>query len=89
MKPVFADTFFFLAVLNPADVAHARATELSRSLPRPRLTTDWILTEVGDAMSVGVLSSEWPDGVQHLGRWRRPGDLAVSHHSPGPPTPFA
>jgi predicted nucleic acid-binding protein len=53
MKPVFADTFFFLAVLNRADAAHARATELSRSLPRPRLTTDWVLTEVGHAMSIG------------------------------------
>ena len=49
--PVFADTFFFLAVLNPRDAAHRRAVETSRSLRRPRMTTGWVLTEVGDAFA--------------------------------------
>ena len=49
--PVFADTFFFLAVLNPRDAAHRRAVEMSRSLRRPRMTTAWVLTEVGDAFA--------------------------------------
>ena len=49
--PVFADTFFFLAVLNPRDAAHRRAVEVSRSLRRPRMTTGWVLTEVGDAFA--------------------------------------
>lgn len=53
MKPVFADTFFFLALLNPSDASHVKAVELSRSLRRRRITTTWVLTEVGDAMSVG------------------------------------
>ena len=66
MKPVFADTFFFLAVLNPADAAHTRAAEWSRSLPRQRLTTDWVLTEVGDAMSVGGNRAAFVEFVEFL-----------------------
>ena len=51
MTTVFADTFFFLAILNPADGAHRRSVELSRSLVARRVTTTWVLTEVADAMS--------------------------------------
>jgi predicted nucleic acid-binding protein len=51
MSAVFADTFFFLAILNPSDPAHAETSELSRSLRRPRITTAWVLTEVGDALA--------------------------------------
>ncbi len=53
MKAVFADTFFFLAILNPSDSAHNPATALSRRLPNPRVTTAWVLTEVADAMAEG------------------------------------
>jgi hypothetical protein len=31
MKPVFADTFFFFAILNRADPLHQRAAEYSRN----------------------------------------------------------
>jgi predicted nucleic acid-binding protein len=51
MSAVFADTFFFLAILNRADAAHSRASELSRRLRRRRITTAWVLTEVGDALA--------------------------------------
>ena len=51
MSAVFADTFFFLAILNPSDPAHARASDLSRRLRQPRVTTAWVLTEVGDAFA--------------------------------------
>lgn len=53
MKTVFADTFFFLAILNPSDSAHKPAVTLSRQLIHPRVTTAWVLTEVADAMSEG------------------------------------
>jgi hypothetical protein len=39
MSAVFADTFFFLAILNPSDPAHPRASDLSRRLRQPRVTT--------------------------------------------------
>ena len=51
MSAVFADTWFFLALLNRADPGHARATRLSRDDHRHRVTTDWVLVEVGDALA--------------------------------------
>jgi uncharacterized protein len=51
MSAVFADTFFFLAILNPSDPAHPRASDLSRRLRQPRVTTAWVLTEMGDAFA--------------------------------------
>lgn len=50
MNGVFADTWFFLAILNPGDPNHQRAITLSRSERRHRVTTDWVLVEVGDAL---------------------------------------
>jgi hypothetical protein len=50
MSGVFADTWFFLAVLNPADPHHERALALSRADRRHRVTMDWVLAEVGDAL---------------------------------------
>ena len=49
MTPVFADSFYYLALMNPDDDDHHRALELSDSLWQPVVTTVWVLTEVGDA----------------------------------------
>ena len=51
MTPVFADTFYFLALLNPDDEAHGRAVKASRPLKWPLVTTYWVLTELGDALA--------------------------------------
>jgi predicted nucleic acid-binding protein len=51
MNHVFADTWFFLAILNPSDPNHARALNASRTVRNHRVTTDWVLVEVGDALS--------------------------------------
>src|SRR4051812_41739003 len=46
----FADTFYFLALLNANDSAHSMA--LAQSLGPGRIvTTEWVLMEVGDAMA--------------------------------------
>lgn len=50
MKPVFADTYYWLALINPRDQAHGQALALSQSLSGPLITTAWVLAEVGDAM---------------------------------------
>jgi predicted nucleic acid-binding protein len=42
MKAAFADTFFFLAVLNSTDSVHARAAALSREWQTRRVTTAWV-----------------------------------------------
>ena len=51
MKAAFADTSFFLASLNPDDELHPNAIRLSRQIAAPRLTTEFVLLEVANAMS--------------------------------------
>jgi len=47
----FADTFYFLALLNADDRANAAATRWASRPSGPLITTYWVLTEVADAMS--------------------------------------
>ena len=51
MKPVFADSFYYLAIMNPDDGAHGQAARLSAELTGSVVTTAWVLTEVGDALA--------------------------------------
>ena len=51
MSPVFADTSFYLALLNPGDRHHRRAVALAREVRRLTVTTEFILVEVGNALS--------------------------------------
>jgi predicted nucleic acid-binding protein len=51
MKSIFADSFFFLALMNKRDAAHFKAVELIDTLTGPFVTTQWILVEVADAFS--------------------------------------
>lgn len=50
MTPVFADTFYFIALLSPADHAHPRAAEYAGLVDR-LVTTDWVLLELADGLS--------------------------------------
>jgi uncharacterized protein len=46
VRPVFADTFYWIALLNPDDPDHDRVTAFDLSLQRPPLvTTEEVLTE--------------------------------------------
>ena len=40
----FADTFFYLALLNPKDATHSEAVRLSRSVRGGIVTTAFVLT---------------------------------------------
>ena len=51
MTRVFADTFYFLAILNRHDPAHDAALEFYGDDSLNFITTEWVLTEVGDAMA--------------------------------------
>ena len=51
MKLVFADSCFFIALLSPDDKDHGRAEEYSRRLIGRLVTTEWIMTELADALS--------------------------------------
>ncbi len=51
MSPLFADTFFYIALLNRDDHHHARVLAFARANRRPIVTTHYILTEFLDAFS--------------------------------------
>ncbi|MBI2806531.1 MAG: type II toxin-antitoxin system VapC family toxin [Planctomycetes bacterium] len=50
MTKVFADTFYFLALLNKHDEAHAKAVGYS-GLVDKLVTTEWVLTELADGLA--------------------------------------
>jgi len=51
MTALFADSFYFLALINPRDTAHDRAVQFSEKQEIPLITTAWVLTEVADGLS--------------------------------------
>ena len=48
---VFGDAVYFIALLSARDRWHEHARAINQSPPGPLVTTEWILTEVGDAFS--------------------------------------
>lgn len=50
MKVVFADTFYYLAWVNPRDQAHLAARQFSDSFRGTLVTTSAILLELGGAL---------------------------------------
>lgn len=51
MTPVFADTFYYLALFNKADAYHEIASQYAQTSNAKIVTTAWVLTEVADALS--------------------------------------
>jgi uncharacterized protein len=51
VKVVFADTAYYLALLNARDELHERAAAVTPGFNDRLLTTTWVLTEVADALS--------------------------------------
>jgi len=60
VKALFADSFYFLALLRSDDRAHARALTASQNRSEPLITTAWILTEVADALAVPGMRESFP-----------------------------
>lgn len=54
MNQVFADAFYFIALLNPADHHHAAAVAACQILNEPLVTTQCVLVEVADALSASA-----------------------------------
>lgn len=48
---VFADTFYYLALVNSRDAAHSRAVAFSRQTDARIVTTAWIVQELGDGLA--------------------------------------
>jgi len=66
MKPVFADTGFFLALVNARDQYHQAATSLNASLVTPLLTTAWVLLEFANAIATSRARSEFGSTLARL-----------------------
>jgi len=66
MKLVFADTFFFFAILNRSDPLHQRAITYSRNSRLIRITTDWIITELADGLSRAGNRERFMDLYRHI-----------------------
>ncbi len=48
---VFADAYYYLALINPRDSAHDRACRATERLSSPVVTTAWIIQELADGLS--------------------------------------
>lgn len=79
MTPLFADTFFWLAYLNPRDSSHSAASEWLDQFDGTIITTEWVLVEVADAMSDPKNRSAFVEFVRALRS-----DTAVSILDEGP-----
>jgi uncharacterized protein len=51
MNAVFADTFYFLALLNALDEAHESAEQFAADATTRFVTTAWVLTELADGLA--------------------------------------
>ena len=48
MTPCFADTFFFLALLNANDRIYRERAQQANRIDRPILVSSWVFLELGD-----------------------------------------
>jgi len=69
MTAAFADTSYFLALLNPADQLRSEAIQLKPREIRPPVTTEFVLMAVGDGHYTRGLSPtvEWTTPSLHRG----------------------
>lgn len=51
MKRIFADTFYFLALVSRSDEAHVLAAEFAAEAGVRLVTTAWVLTELADGLA--------------------------------------
>jgi predicted nucleic acid-binding protein len=66
MTPVFVDTSFFVALLSAKDDYHAVAVETMQNLPRPLVTTQWVLAELGNYLREKTARGQLPLLVEEL-----------------------
>ena len=53
MKPVLADSSYYVALLSPSDMHHAAAKELSETLLGRTFVTEYVLVELGSLLARG------------------------------------
>jgi uncharacterized protein len=80
MIAVFADSFYFIAMLNPADQYHDAAMQLTTTLTLPAITSRWVLVEVGDALSHVAIRMQAFDFLQSI--VHQPGITVIDEQEP-------
>jgi predicted nucleic acid-binding protein len=66
MKSVFADTFYYIALLDAKDSAHERAVRATRELNSATVTTAWVLLELANALSASRHRAVFARFLDHL-----------------------
>src|SRR6266481_1666997 len=66
MKPLFADSFYFVALLNRADQYHNKVASAASQLREDIVTTDWVLMEVADALAESAFRRSVPQFIRDL-----------------------
>lgn len=51
MSVLFADTFYYLAIINRLDRSHSQAVDFTAGFDGRLVTTAWIITELADALA--------------------------------------
>jgi uncharacterized protein len=66
MTEIFADTFYFLALLNSRDEAFERTRAVTASQNSVLVTTAWVMTELADALRKPKMRAEFLDTFRML-----------------------
>ena len=66
MNAVFADTYFFLALLNKREAQHRSSVDISKDPHVNLVTTEWVLAEFGDAYSAPQDRSDFAEMYRTL-----------------------
>src|SRR5262245_7461497 len=66
MKPVFADTAYYVALLSQADEWHETAVAWSEELLGRQVVTEYVLVELGSALAKGKHRRTYVPFVRHL-----------------------
>ena len=66
MTALFADTSFYLALLNADDEFHERAVELSIQMRRAIVVTEFVLLETGNSLSSAGQRRLFVDLLPHV-----------------------
>jgi len=66
MNKTFADSFYYIALLNPSDTTHHLALDVTSKRTGILVTTRWALAEVGDAMSAPPNRRRFSDLIQAI-----------------------
>lgn len=79
VRSVFADTSYFLALNISRDRLHQQALVLEATLRQPLLTTEWVLTEVADALAAPATRARFAELIERLRAQRDVTIVPVNH----------